>query len=83
MTRAMFLWGCLTSFKTLHACVITKHFFSGQFRVNVTFLAFWLFVCEGVGCKGPMELWRCVFVVFTYVDLESGVTLLMVEEQVY
>jgi hypothetical protein len=52
MIRAMFLRGCLTSFKTLHACVITKHFYSGQFRVTGTFLAFWVFVYEGVGCKG-------------------------------
>ncbi len=74
MIGAVFLRGCLTSFKTLHACVITKHFYSGQFRVSVTFLTFWLFVCEGVGFKGPMELWRYVFVLFTCVDLGSGVT---------
>lgn len=70
----MFLRGCLTSFETLHAYVITKHFYNGQFRVSVTFLAFWFYVCEGVGRKWPMELWRYVFVVFTCVDLESGVT---------
>jgi len=60
MIGVMFLRRRSTSFKTLHACVITKHFYSGQFRVSVTFLTFWLFLC-----KGPMELWRCVFVVFT------------------
>jgi hypothetical protein len=66
MIRAMFFKRCLTSFETLHSCVITKHFYNGQSRVNVTFLAFWLLLCEGVGCKWPMELWRCVFVVLIW-----------------